>query len=99
MNPDLSTLKAAVEDAGLEAALQGERALTLFAPNNDAFAALPEGALDAQLADVEQLTAVLTYHVLAGTQLAADLRAGATSRHYQPIGAEWRLSKPRRDPL
>jgi uncharacterized surface protein with fasciclin (FAS1) repeats len=73
---DLSTLKAAVEAAGLESALQGTDPLTVFAPNNAAFAALPEGALDDLLADIPQLTAVLTYHVLAGTQLAADLTAG-----------------------
>jgi transforming growth factor-beta-induced protein len=73
---DLSTLKTAVEAAELESALQGVDPLTVFAPNNAAFAALPEGALEGLLADIPQLTAVLTYHVLAGTQLAADLAAG-----------------------
>ena len=70
---DLSTLKAAVEAAGLESTLQGADPLTVFAPNNAAFAALPEGTLEALLADIPQLTAILTYHVLDGAKLAADL--------------------------
>jgi uncharacterized surface protein with fasciclin (FAS1) repeats len=73
---DLSTLETAVIAAGLESALQGADPLTVFAPNNAAFAALPEGTLDALLADIPQLTAILTYHVLGGTRLAADLTAG-----------------------
>jgi transforming growth factor-beta-induced protein len=72
---ELSTLKAAVLAAGLESALQGADPLTVFAPNNAAFAALPEGTLDALLADIPQLTAILTYHVLDGAKLAADLIA------------------------
>jgi uncharacterized surface protein with fasciclin (FAS1) repeats len=60
-----STLLAAVEAAGLVDALSDESAsLTVFAPTEEAFAALPEGALDALLADPEALANVLTYHVL-----------------------------------
>jgi uncharacterized surface protein with fasciclin (FAS1) repeats len=73
---ELSTLEAAVEAAGLVETLQGEDPLTLFAPNNAAFEALPEGALEDLLADPEQLVALLTYHALAGTQTSADLEPG-----------------------
>ena len=59
------TLLAAVEAAGLVDALSDDGAsLTVFAPTEDAFAALPEGALDALLADPDALANVLTYHVL-----------------------------------
>ena len=74
--PELSTLKTAAEAVGLEAALQGEEALTVFAPNNAAFEALPEGALDALLANQAALMELLTYHALPGTLLAADLVTG-----------------------
>ncbi|MBC8097841.1 MAG: fasciclin domain-containing protein, partial [Armatimonadetes bacterium] len=66
--PDLSTLVTAVQAAGLVDVLADPEAeWTVFAPTNDAFAALPEGALDALLADTELLTRVLTYHVVQGT--------------------------------
>lgn len=59
------TLLAAVEAAGLADALSDDSAsLTVFAPTEEAFAALPEGALDALLADPDALAGVLTYHVL-----------------------------------
>ena len=50
-----------------------ESEFTVFAPTNAAFDALPEGVLESLLADVEQLTQVLRYHVAFGTFLAADL--------------------------
>jgi transforming growth factor-beta-induced protein len=65
------TLLAAVEAAGLGDALTADGALTVFAPTDAAFAALPEGALEALLEDREALTAVLTYHV-AGERLPAS---------------------------
>jgi transforming growth factor-beta-induced protein len=65
------TLLAAVEAAGLGDALTADGALTVFAPTDAAFAALPEGALEALLDDREALTAVLTYHV-AGERLPAS---------------------------
>jgi uncharacterized surface protein with fasciclin (FAS1) repeats len=68
-----STLVTAVTAAGLVETLSGEGPFTVFAPTNDAFAALPAGALDAVLADPELLTAVLTYHVVAGAVRAADV--------------------------
>jgi uncharacterized surface protein with fasciclin (FAS1) repeats len=74
--PDLSTLVQAVEAAGLTGTLQTDGPFTLFAPTNDAFAALPEGALDELLADPEQLAQVLLYHVVPGTVMAADISDG-----------------------
>ncbi len=76
-NPELSTLVTAVEAAGLVDTLNGEGPFTIFAPVNSAFDALPEGALDAVLADTDLLTAVLTYHVVPGQQLGSDALADA----------------------
>ena len=70
-----STLLAAAEAAGLVDALNGEGPLTVFAPTDDAFAALPEGTVEALLADTEALTAILTAHVVPGELLAADVLA------------------------
>lgn len=66
-----NTLATALEAAGLIETLKGEGPFTVFAPTDEAFAALPEGALEALLADKEQLTAVLTYHVVPG-RVTAD---------------------------
>ncbi|MEM1245582.1 MAG: fasciclin domain-containing protein, partial [Acidobacteriota bacterium] len=60
------TLVTAVKAAGLVDTLKGEGPFTVFAPTDDAFAALPEGTLEALLADKAKLTAVLTYHVVSG---------------------------------
>jgi uncharacterized surface protein with fasciclin (FAS1) repeats len=72
------TLVAAVEAAGLAETLSGEGPFTVFAPTDEAFAALPEGLVDALLLpeNQEALTAILTYHVLDGEVLAADVTAG-----------------------
>ena len=67
------TLVTAVQAAGLVDTLQGEGPFTVFAPTNEAFASLPEGVLDGLLADTEALAAVLTYHVVSGEVLAADV--------------------------
>jgi uncharacterized surface protein with fasciclin (FAS1) repeats len=77
-NPDFSTLVAAVGAAGLVETLQGPGPFTVFAPTNEAFAALPEGLVDALLLpeNVEVLTQILTYHVVSGQVLAADVTAG-----------------------
>jgi len=61
-----STLVAAVKAAGLVEVLSGEGPFTVLAPTNDAFAKLPEGALDGLLADPEALAGVLKAHVVAG---------------------------------
>tara|TARA_R110002110_G_scaffold395482_1_gene610085 strand:+ start:38 stop:535 length:498 start_codon:yes stop_codon:yes gene_type:complete len=74
-NPDFSTLVAALKAAGLVEALSGEGPFTVFAPTNAAFAALPAGTLDDLLKpeNKETLTAVLTYHVVPGMVMAADV--------------------------
>jgi len=68
-----STLAAAVEAAGLVSALQADGPFTVFAPTDEAFAALPEGTLDALLADPSALAQILTYHVVDGRVFARDL--------------------------
>ena len=74
-NPDFSTLVAAVQAAGLAETLSGPGPFTVFAPTNAAFAALPEGTLDSLLLpeNKDQLTQILTYHVVAGKVMAADV--------------------------
>lgn len=74
-----NTLVAAVQAAGLEETLRGEGPFTVFAPTDDAFAALPEGTVESLLEpeNQDQLVAVLTYHVVPGEVMAADA-AGAT---------------------
>jgi len=69
-NPYLTTLTSAVHAAGLVDTLNGEGPFTVFAPNNEAFAAVPEADLDANLADTDLLTDNLTYHVIAGESLS-----------------------------
>ncbi|MFJ3582968.1 fasciclin domain-containing protein [Streptomyces sp. NPDC090127] len=68
-NPALSTLVAAVKQAGLVDTLNNAENITVFAPTNDAFAKIPKADLDKVLADKEQLTKILTYHVV-GQKLA-----------------------------
>ena len=70
-----STLVAAVKAAGLVDTLSGEGPFTVFAPNNDAFAALPEGTVENLLKpeNKDQLVAVLTYHVLSSKVKAKDV--------------------------
>lgn len=74
-----TTLVAAVEAAGLVDTLKGEGPFTVFAPTDEAFAALPEGTVEGLLADPEALAAILTYHVVAGKVMAADLSDGMTA--------------------
>jgi uncharacterized surface protein with fasciclin (FAS1) repeats len=73
-----ATLTAAVTAAGLVETLQGEGPFTVFAPTDDAFAALPAGVLDALLLpeNKDALTKILTYHVVAGKVMAADVTDG-----------------------
>ena len=68
-----TTLVAAVQAAGLAETLSGEGSFTVFAPTDDAFAALPEGTVEALLADIPALTDILLYHVLDGAVMAADV--------------------------
>ncbi len=74
-NGSFTTLAAALEAAGLVDTLKGEGPFTVFAPTDDAFAKLPEGTLDMLLMpeNKEKLKAVLTYHVVPGKVMAADV--------------------------
>lgn len=73
---DFTTLATALEAADLVETLSGDGPFTVFAPTDDAFAALPEGALDDLLADPEALADVLTYHVVDGDVMSTDLSDG-----------------------
>jgi uncharacterized surface protein with fasciclin (FAS1) repeats len=68
-----NTLVTALKAAGLVETLSGEGPFTVFAPTDEAFAEIPEDQLNALLADKEALTAVLTYHVVAGKVMAEDV--------------------------
>jgi uncharacterized surface protein with fasciclin (FAS1) repeats len=72
------TLVTAVEAAGLAETLKGDGPFTVFAPTDEAFAKLPAGTVEALLADKEQLTKILTYHVVAG-KVTAEQVAGLDS--------------------
>ena len=71
-----TTLVAAVQAAGLVETLKGEGPFTVFAPTDDAFAALPEGTVEGLLEDIPTLTKILTYHVVAGKVMSTDLSDG-----------------------
>lgn len=77
----LSTLVAAVQAAGLVEVLQSEGPFTVFAPTNEAFAALPEGTVESLLLEEnrELLIAILTYHVVPGKVMSTDLSDGMTA--------------------
>jgi uncharacterized surface protein with fasciclin (FAS1) repeats len=77
-NPDFSTLVTAVKAAGLAGTLSGPGPFTVFAPTDAAFEKLPPGTLDTLLqpANKEQLSNVLTYHVVPATVMAADVEPG-----------------------
>jgi uncharacterized surface protein with fasciclin (FAS1) repeats len=74
-NPVLSTLVTAVKKANLVDSLNSAQGITVFAPANSAFEKIPSNTLDGVLADNDQLTKVLTYHVVAG-RLSPDQLAG-----------------------
>lgn len=77
----LTTLLAAVDRSGLRSTLAGAGPLTVFAPDDEAFARLPSGAVNSLLSDRAQLTRVLTYHLVRGRMTVADvagLRAART---------------------
>lgn len=76
--PQLSTLVAAVQNAGLVDTLKGTGPFTVFAPTNAAFTALKAAGVDATALDVPTLTAVLKYHVIGSAQLAAAISASTS---------------------
>lgn len=73
---DFKTLATALGAAGLVDTLKGKGPFTVFAPTDEAFAKIPKADLDALLKDKAKLSAVLTYHVVAGKVMAADVKAG-----------------------
>ena len=74
--PQLSTLNGLVAKAGLVETLKGAGPFTVFAPSNEAFAKVPAATMQALAADPAKLKAVLTYHVVAGKVMAADVKNG-----------------------
>ena len=81
------TLVAAVQAAGLVEALKSPGPFTVFAPHDDAFAKLPPGTITTLLQNIPQLTRILTYHVVPGRLLRADLAklSTVTSLEGSPI--------------
>ena len=75
-NPLLSTLVTAVKKAGLVDTLNSASGITVFAPDNAAFAKLPAATLSSVLSNKAELTKILTYHVVAGRYTPAQLAAG-----------------------
>jgi uncharacterized surface protein with fasciclin (FAS1) repeats len=76
-NPLLSTLVTAVKKAGLVDTLNSASGITVFAPDNAAFAKLPAATLASVLANKAELTKILTYHVVSGRYTPAQLASGA----------------------
>ena len=67
------TLAAALTGANLVGTLKGAGPFTVFAPTDEAFAKLPAGTVESLMKDIPKLTAILTYHVVAGKVMAADV--------------------------
>lgn len=80
-----TTLVAAVQAAGLVDTLKGDGPFTVFAPTDEAFAALPEGTVESLSLEEnkEQLVAILTYHVVPGKVMSTDLSDGMTATTVQ----------------
>ena len=70
------TLAVALKAAGLVDTLKGKGPFTVFAPTDEAFAKIPKADLEALLKDKAKLTSILTYHVVSGKVMAADVKAG-----------------------
>ena len=75
-NPVLSTLVTAVKKAGLVDTLNSASGITVFAPDNAAFAKLPAATLNSVLSNKSELTKILTYHVVSGRYTPSQLAAG-----------------------
>ncbi len=84
-NDNLSTLVAAVKAGGLVETLQGDGPFTVFAPTDEAFAALPAGTLEMLLKpeNKDKLVAILTYHVVSGKVMSTDLSNGQKAKTVQ----------------
>lgn len=86
------TLVKAVQAAGLVDTLKGPGPFTVFAPTDEAFAKLPAGTLQSLLANPEQLKQVLTYHVVAGKVMAADVVKLKEAKTVQGSAAKIKVS-------
>ena len=82
-NGSFKTLVKALTAADLVKVLQGKGPFTVFAPTDAAFAKLPAGALDGLLKDKKKLSSVLTYHVVAGSHKAAEVKKGVALKTVQ----------------
>jgi len=92
------TLVTAVKAAGLVDTLKSNGPFTVFAPNDDAFAKLPEGTVEGLLKDIPKLTEILKYHVVNGAVPAADVAVhkNITTLQGQDVkvdAAKWHLHK------
>lgn len=92
------TLVKAVQAAGLVETLKGKGPFTVFAPTDEAFAKLPKGTVEGLLKDVPKLQAVLTYHVVPGKVMAADvvkLKSAKTvqGQNVKIDASKWHLHK------
>lgn len=76
--PQLSTLSKLIADAGLTETLRGAGPYTVFAPSDDAFKAVPAKTMAELAANKQLLTSVLTYHVVPGKLMAADVKNAST---------------------
>jgi len=75
-NPELTTLTKLINDAGLAETLKGTGPFTVFAPTDAAFAKVPAATMDALAKDKARLRQVLTFHVVPGKVMAADVKTG-----------------------
>lgn len=93
-NENFSTLVAAVKAAGLVDVLKGDGPFTVFAPTNEAFAALPAGTVETLLKpeNKNMLIAVLTYHVVAGKVMSSDLSDGQKAATVQGSEVEIKIA-------
>jgi uncharacterized surface protein with fasciclin (FAS1) repeats len=92
------TLVAAVTAAKLVETLKGRGPFTVFAPTDEAFAKLPKGTVESLLKDIPKLTSILTYHVVPGKVMAADvvkLKSAKTvqGQEVKIDAAKWHLHK------
>jgi uncharacterized surface protein with fasciclin (FAS1) repeats len=92
---NLSTLVAAVKAGGLVETLKGKGPFTVFAPTNEAFAALPAGTLESLLKpeNKDQLVKILTYHVVSGKVMSTDLKDGMSAKTVQGGDVKIGISK------
>ena len=89
---NFKTLAAALTAANLIATLKGAGPFTVFAPTDAAFAKLPAGTVEGLLKDIPKLTAILTYHVVAGKVMAADVMKMDGQSAKTVNGAELKIS-------